>query len=214
MIRVLVSAQPRLFREALAELLGREDDLAVVGAVAGGGDALAAVRTLEPDVVVIDLDHGGSVEPVRELAGARHSKLIGLVASNNDQDVIAYAEAGLAGFLNHEDSSTDLAETIRSAARGEFQCSPRTAGTLLRHVAELASKSNGYAQHALLTGREREVMLLLDEGLSNKQIAERLHIELATVKHHVHHILEKLEAKRRSQAVARARRAGLFDPGV
>ena len=214
MIRVLVSAHVRLYREALAELLGREDDFAVVGAVGGGSDTLAAVRTLEPDVVVVDLDHGAGAEPIRELAGAPDTKLIGLIASDEDEDVIAYAEAGLAGFVNPDDSATDLAETIRAAARDEFECSPRTAGTLLRHVAELASgRGNGGAQQAPLTGREQEVILLLDEGLSNKQIADRLHIELATVKHHVHHILEKLEAKRRSEAVARARHAGLLENG-
>src|SRR5262249_33922961 len=123
---------------------------------------------------------------------------------------------GLSGFADHEDSASDLAQTIRAAARGEFRCSARTAGTLLRHVAELAARrENGPPAHAaLLTDREREVILLLDEGLSNKQIATRLNIEVATVKHHVHHILEKLEASRRSQAVALARRAGMLEPGL
>jgi DNA-binding NarL/FixJ family response regulator len=84
---------------------------------------------------------------------------------------------------------------------------------LLRHVSQLAARgSTGQAHLAPLTERERDVIRLLDEGLSNKQIAAQLHIELATVKHHVHHILEKLEAKRRSQAVANARRAGLLEP--
>ncbi|MGN6429527.1 MAG: LuxR C-terminal-related transcriptional regulator [Gaiellaceae bacterium] len=212
MIRVLLSSQVRLYREALAESLSREDDLVVVGVVGGRGDTLVALRELLPEIVVIDLDHGGQIDGIRELANVGESKLIGLVATHEERDVVAYAEAGLAGFVDYDDSARALIETIRAAARGEFECSPSTAGALLRHVARLAAgRPTGSPQRPSLTEREIEVVLLLDEGLSNKQIAARLHIEVATVKHHVHHILEKLDAKRRSQAVAYARRAGLLE---
>ena len=193
MIRVLISAQIRLFREALAEILGREEDLEVVGAVADRSETLEAIEGLGPDVVVLDVDHVQSGETIRELARSSDARIVGVLALDDEQDVIAHTEAGLCGFVTHEDSHDDLIETIRSAARGEFHCSPKTAGSLLRHIAEVASERSDDGPASRLTAREREVMRLLEQGLSNKQIAARLHIQLATVKHHVHHILEKLE---------------------
>jgi two-component system nitrate/nitrite response regulator NarL len=211
-IKVLISAPVRLYRDALAELLTRQDDIVVVGAVGGQNRTLAALQEVEPDIVLLDLEHDASVETIRELAAFVQTKVVGVAASNDEEAMVAYAEAGVAGFVNHEDDASDLAEAIHCAARGEFRCSPRTAGTLLRHIARLAADSpNGSASTRPLTGRERDVMLLLEEGLSNKQIAASLQIELPTVKHHVHHILEKLEVSRRSEAVARARRAGLLE---
>jgi DNA-binding NarL/FixJ family response regulator len=103
--------------------------------------------------------------------------------------------------------------TILSAARGELVCSPKLAGTLLRRVSKLASERSEHGE-ARLTLRELEVARLLDVGLSNKQISARLGVELPTVKHHVHHILEKLGVQRRSAAVARLREQGVLPPSV
>ena len=214
MIRVLISAQIRLFREALAEVLAREQDIEVVGVVAGRNETLEAIEGLGPDVVVLDVDHVPGGETIRELARSTDAGIVGVLALEDEQDVIAHAEAGLCGFVTHEDSYDDLIETIHSAARGDFHCSPKTAGSLLRHIAAVAAERSNGAPASRLTAREREVVHLLEQGLSNKQIAARLHIQLATVKHHVHHILEKLEVSRRSEAVARARRAGLLPTSV
>ncbi len=216
-IRVLVGGSVRLYREGIAELLRRFDDIEVVSYSSDGSDrhepTVAAAIEIAPDVVLLDPGPDAGATAIRELADALPgAKVIVLASPDTDQHVIAYAEAGMSGFVNHEDSAEDLVEAIRSVARGELRCSPRTAGALLRRVAALAAtRAPGVAP--LLTRREHEVLTLMAEGLSNKLMAARLHIELATVKHHVHHILEKLEASRRGEAVAHARRLGLLpDP--
>jgi two-component system nitrate/nitrite response regulator NarL len=107
--------------------------------------------------------------------------------------------------VTQDASLDDLAGTIRGVLRGELRCPPRIAATLFKRVAALAAPGRP-ALATVLTAREREVLAVLDEGLSNKQIAARLCIEIATVKNHVHHILEKLQVASRSEATAYARR--------
>jgi two-component system nitrate/nitrite response regulator NarL len=211
-IRVLVGGTMRLYREGIAELLGRFEDIEIVDSAGGHAQTVTAAIELEPDVALLDPGLIGGASAIRDLTGARPAtKVIVLASSDADQDVIEYAEAGMSGLVNYEDSAEDLAEAIRSVARGELRCSPRTAAALLRRVTALAAVRAADSDPPL-TRREHEVLELIAEGLSNKQMAGRLHIELATVKHHVHHILEKLEASRRGEAVALARRRGLL-PG-
>jgi two-component system, NarL family, nitrate/nitrite response regulator NarL len=213
-IRVLVGGTMRLYREGIAELLGRFEDIEVVDSAGAHAQTVTAAIELEPDVALLDPDLLGGAAAIRDLTGALPAtKVIVLASSDADQDVIEYAEAGMSGLVNHQDSAEDLAEAIRSVARGELRCSPRTAAALLRRVTALAAHRDPTGSDPPLTPREREVLELMAEGLSNKQMARRLHIELPTVKHHVHHILEKLEASRRGEAVAQARRRGfLRDP--
>ena len=117
------------------------------------------------------------------------------------------AEAGAAGYLLRSDPLVELVAVIGSVARGETRCSPRVAAALLRRVATLSHERRHQAEPTRLTAREREVLQLVDDGLSNKQIARRLSIELRTVKNHVHHILEKFQVHRRAEAAARFRMA-------
>jgi DNA-binding NarL/FixJ family response regulator len=124
--------------------------------------------------------------------------------------MIACAEAGVSGLLTANASLTDLVASIHGAGEGELHCSPKLAGALLRRVTALASGRPLNGAASALTTRELEVVRLIDRGLSNKQIALELEIELSTVKHHVHHILEKLEVARRGEAVARLRQQGLL----
>ena len=213
-IGVVIGGWVRLHRDALADALGRTDDMRVLAAGGTGDELRSAVERLQPDVVVVDLDNRGGLDGVGELVSGG-ATVVGVLSSGEDEELVALAELGLAGFVQHDDSAEDLTEVVRAAARGEVRCSPRTAAVLVRHIAKLAAeRDNG--QHggaSLLTRREREVVALMDAGLSNKQIGAELHIELPTVKHHVHHILEKLEASRRSEAVARARATGLLETG-
>jgi len=211
MIRVLISAEVRLYRDGLAEILAGESDIEVVGSAGGLGDTLAALQEFEPDVILLDPGGKDGLEVIHELANAEFgTTVIVLAASNEESELIAYAEMGVSGFVNHEDSAVDLIETVRSVACGELRCSPRAAGALLRRVAMLAAERSPAASSSRLTERELEVLELIEEGLSNKEIGARLYIEVPTVKHHVHHILEKLEVSRRSEAVACARRGGLL----
>jgi two-component system, NarL family, nitrate/nitrite response regulator NarL len=202
-IRTLIVTRMRLLRDGLAEILDRSDRIAIVGTAHDADSGLGQVRSLRPDVALLDLTGEHSVCMVRawldELPG------LNVVAVTRDDDeaaLIACAEAGVAGYVTCESSLVDLEEAIEHAARAELLCSPRIAAALMRRVGALAARRTADIPASRLTARELEVLELIDTGLSNKQIAGRLRIELATVKNHVHNILEKLCVSRRSEAAA------------
>jgi two-component system nitrate/nitrite response regulator NarL len=210
-VRVFIAAHIRLYREALVELLAPEAELEIVGASGDRHEVLALVSELQPDVVVLDPAASESIDMIRELADpVARVRVVALASSETEPDVIAYAEAGVSGFVTREESLADLVATILRAAAGDLVVSPQIAGTLLRRVTLLAAERPWRSPADSLTARELQVALLLDEGLSNQQIARRLQLELSTVKHHVHHILRKLGVARRSEAVAHLRQRGLL----
>jgi two-component system, NarL family, nitrate/nitrite response regulator NarL len=205
-VRVFVAAHVRLYREALVDVLAGETELEIVGSC-GARAILARVAEVEPDVVLLDPAAAESLELIRELADrAVGMKIVALASSEDEHDMLACAEAGVSGFVTREESVADLVATIQRVQKGELACSPKVAGALLRRVTVLAANRPAEGSEHSLTAREREVAALLDEGLSNKQIAARLHVEVPTVKHHVHHILHKLGVASRTEAVARLRR--------
>jgi two-component system nitrate/nitrite response regulator NarL len=206
--RVFIASPVRLYREGLAELLRREEGMAIVGLAGESEATVAAVRALGPDIVLLDPGLPEAMEVVRELTGPTAVKVVALACPETEQAVVACAEAGVSGFVARDHSLADLLAAIRSPARGESLVSPRTAATLIRRVKALAAECAPSAPEARFTPREVEVFQLIEEGLSNKQIAHRLSIELPTVKQHVHHILEKLKVGRRGEAVARLRHRG------
>lgn len=211
-VRVLVVAHVRLYREALASVLAGAGPVEPAGVAGSPDEVVAAVAALAPDVVLLDPSAPGSLELIRELAGPQREQRVRVVVVASPEpaeELVAYAEAGAAGFVMREDSADELVATIVRAARGDLVVSPQAAGALLRRLALLAAERAAGGPGVPLTPREAEVARLLDEGLSNKQIAARLQLELPTVKHHVHHILHKVGAASRSEAVARLRRAGL-----
>jgi DNA-binding NarL/FixJ family response regulator len=132
-------------------------------------------------------------------------KVIAFAVSEIEDDLIACIEAGIAGFVTRDASIDDLAQSIMNALRDEVICPPRIAGLLFKRVAALSEAGTPNVQ--MLTRREREIAELLNEGLSNKEIARNLRIGSATVKNHVHNILEKLHVRRRGEAAARLRGA-------
>lgn len=204
MTAVLVFARVRLYRDGLAEVFEAEPGMRVVGTAAELGDALAKIATLDPDVLVIDASFPNSLSAVRAIASAQPRPAIVAVAIPDvPEGVIAFAEVGATGYVTRDASAADLVNAVQHAANGEILCPPRIVGTLFRRLALLASERVPAPPLQRLTRREREVALLLGEGLSNREIANRLRIEVATVKHHVHNILEKLEVSRRSEAAAR-----------
>jgi DNA-binding NarL/FixJ family response regulator len=210
-VRVLIATDVRLYRESLADILARDDGIDVVGATGDRGEMLGLIAELEPDVLLLDPAVPGSMDAVPQLANASaRVKVVALAVSEAEPEVIRCAEAGVAGFVTPNDSLTDLIATIQSAARGDLLCSPQIAGTLLRRVTALAAGRSPSGSEARLTARELQVVQLIDEGLSNKQIALRLCIEVPTVKHHVHHIFEKLGVARRGEAASRLRHSGLI----
>lgn len=207
-VRVVVVSAVRLYREGLVRLLEQCSDLEVVGAAATLDDVSDGCAS-DPCLVLLDMT---SVD-LRDLRtrlnpgiGGRGLKLVALGVPATDEDIIACAEAGVAGYVSRDGSLTELVGTIKGAIRGEFQCPARITGTLVRRMAALArdAESHGPPTTAL-TRREFQVVELIDRGLSNKQIARELGIELSTTKNHVHNLLEKLEVRSRREAAARVR---------
>jgi two-component system, NarL family, nitrate/nitrite response regulator NarL len=205
-VRVLVVAGVRLYREGLAANLGAREELSVVGSAASGDTARELVASLKPDVIVLDMGLSAALNVVRAIRGdAPTVKIIAFAVEDLDFEVIACAEAGVSGYVPCEASIDDLVEAIKNLTRGEVYCPPRVAASLFQHVASLASVVRHPSGNRSLTRREREVVALIDAGLSNKEIALRLHIEVSTVKNHVHNLLEKVQATSRTQAAARLR---------
>ena len=208
----------RLYREGLARTLSGDSRFRVVGtaatyeegthALAGAGAGSGA--STRPDVVLIDAGGGAGIAGARQLRAALPDvPLVALAIEDNDNDVVAWAEAGVSGLVTPNTALDGLTATLESVARGGARCSPRATAALFRRVAGLAGQylraAAGSEPPARLTPREREVIALIDRGLSNKQIASQMQIELATVKNHVHAILEKLHVERRGEAAAVAR---------
>lgn len=206
MITVLIVADIRLYREGLAQVLERQEQFHVAGTAADAEGALARLRASCPQVVLVDMAMAESLATVRAITDlAPDVKVLALSVAETEGDVFACAEAGIAGYVPRHGSLTDLVAALDSVARGEALFSPRMAASLLRRVAALAAQQPDGSLQFHLTPREREILRLLDEGLANKEIALRLGIEVATVKNHVHNILEKLQVHRRGEAAARMR---------
>lgn len=202
MIRLLIVAEARFYRDGLAGALERED-VEIVGAVASADEALACAHELAPTVALVDLGAPGAVALAQAMrVAAAETKVIALAVREVEEEVVMLAEAGVAGYVTREQSLDELVAAVRSVAAGETLCSPWLAATLLRRVAELARDRAPAPVSGRLTAREREIVALLGDGLSNKEIAARLRIELPTVKNHVHNILEKLNVRRRAEAAA------------
>lgn len=213
MIRILVVANIRLFRDGLAEALARRAAMQVVGTAASGEDALRRLAELGPSVVLMDQAVPQCLSAIREIIAQDPAvKVIALGEPEGEQGVLAFAAAGVAGYVARDGSLDDLAATLESVHRGEFLCSPQVAATLLKRVASWAAAHRESPVRGRLTVRESEIVRLIDDGLSNKEIAARLGIEVATVKNHVHNLLEKLQVHRRADAVDRVREPDLRRP--
>jgi two-component system nitrate/nitrite response regulator NarL len=203
---VFIISEVRLYREGLARLLRRDQRLDVVG---GSGDVAEALERLAdlpepPEAVLLDVPAPAGLEALQRLdAAVPKARILVLNLSDTDeQGVIAWAEAGVSGLLARDVDVDEVAQAVETTARGGTVCSPPLAALLLKRMARSAEDRTVTSP---LTSREREIAKLLEQGLSNKEIAARLEIELATVKNHVHSILTKLKASRRGQAAAMLR---------
>jgi DNA-binding NarL/FixJ family response regulator len=217
MTRVLILSEVGVYREALAKSVPRDGDgrVEVVAVAADLEEALAALEEVGPEIALVDMPTPAGANAVRTLvAAAPEIEVVALAVPEVERDVIAFAEAGAAGYVAREGSMDDLVAVVASVARGECLLSPEIAAKVFRRVGTLARERQLDPIEGRLTARELDVLHLIEEGLSNKEIATALSIELPTVKNHVHSVLEKLNVRRRTAAAARARRLGLLRDGV
>jgi two-component system, NarL family, nitrate/nitrite response regulator NarL len=190
----------------LAESLRRYEQLEVVGVFGDGGDTLSRLSELRPRVILLDAGFPESrvflQAIVREIP---LSSTVALALADRESEIVEWAEAGAWSYVTRDASIAELVDVVQSAVRGEVRCSAKIAGSLFHRVSSLASEAGVTPAHAHLTSREREIVALINEDLSNKEIAARLFVEVSTVKNHVHNILEKLDVGRREEAAARIR---------
>jgi DNA-binding NarL/FixJ family response regulator len=218
-VRVLLVDDQALFREALATLLDVRTDIAVVGEAGNGDEALRAAAELRPDVVLMDLRM-----PVLDgIAATRRMRIeqpavrvIALTTFDEDDEVFAALRAGAVGYLLKDVSSARLVEAILAAARGESVLQPSVAAKVVARFAQLPVDSAPQPQPqplvVPLSERELDVIRLLADGRSNREIAATLFLAAGTVKNHVTNVLAKLGARDRTQAALRARELGLLQP--
>ena len=192
----------RLYSEGLAALLSADGSIRVVGAAAVGEGARETILATRPDILIVDAMTLHRSDFIRRLIADLPGLLVIVCGVSDEADeVIACAQEGAAGYIHRDASSEELLHTIKSVHRGELPCSPRVASQLFRHMASVAKVGSVNSQPTP-TYRERQVIALIERGMSNKEIAVALGIELTTVKNHVHHILAKLDVRRRSGVTA------------
>jgi len=202
-IEVAIVGDVRLYCEGLARVLNDQEGISVTGLISNPSVALERVIELSPDLALLDTAMPYALTFVRDVRDAAPNiKVVVLGLSETKAEICRCAEAGVSGFVLREASLATLLRTLRLAIRGELSCSPRAAGFLLHQLSSVANKDAEIDLIACLTSRQLAVLEQLGAGKSNKEIAQSLGIELATVKNHVHQILEKLQVQRRGEAAA------------
>jgi DNA-binding NarL/FixJ family response regulator len=215
-VRVLLVDDQGLFREALATLLGVRAEVAVVGEAANGDEALRIAAELRPDVVLMDLRMpvlDGIAATRRMRVEQPDVRVIALTTFDDEEEVFAALRAGAVGYLLKDVSSARLVEAILAAARNESVLEPSVAAKVVARFARLPADEPRPRPQPLvvpLSDRELEVMRLLAEGRTNREIAAALYLAEGTVKNHVTNVLAKLGARDRTQAALRARALGLL----
>jgi DNA-binding NarL/FixJ family response regulator len=208
-IRTLIVIDVRLYREGLAATLGSHENLHVAGTAGSRADAFSAVDESKPDVVIVDVALAEALDLMRELrAQTPTTRIVAFAVDEDISAILDCAEAGAAGFVTANASIDELVSAIERTIAGELLCSPRMAAELLRRAADRSDRRVAASTSpGLLTSRENEVLAFVREGLSNKEIASAMSIAEATVKNHVHHLLEKLQVPTRGHAAAHALQA-------
>lgn len=211
--RVVIFSEDRLFRDGLVKLLAEcesaESQISLAGVSDRWEEIIALKEKASIDVALLDykLFNRDDLPPLSTLSsGACPVKAIWIGVPDHERDIIPCLESGAAGYIPTDASVDDLVHIVTAVANGNAWCSDRFAAFLFSRIRDFSNEKwpNG-REDALLTAREFEVIELLAEGLSNKEIAGRLNIETQTVKNHVHHLLEKLSVHKRMDAVAYAR---------
>ncbi|MDP9067371.1 MAG: response regulator transcription factor [Actinomycetota bacterium] len=218
MIRILLADDQVLVRAGFKALLESEGDIEVVGEAGDGADAVGLTKRLVPDVVLMDIRMPGmdGLEATKRIASAERLdqvRIVILTTFEMDEYVFEALRNGASGFLVKDTEPADLIRAVRAVVAGDALLSPSVTARLIAEFASRAKDPGPARQLEVLTAREREVLSLVGEGLSNDEIAERLVLSPATVKTHVSRAMIKLHARDRAQLVVLAYESGLVRPG-
>lgn len=218
MIRVLLADDQALVRAGFAALLDAQDDIQVVGEASDGGLAVQLARELNPDVVLMDIRMPGldGLDATRQIAVDNRLgsvRVVILTTFELDEYVFEAVRAGASGFLVKHTEPVELVRAVRVVASGDALLSPSVTRRLISEFASRAKAPPPADSLDVLTERERELVGLVGEGLSNDQIARRLVLSPATVKTHINRSMMKLGARDRAHLVVFAYEAGLVRPG-
>ena len=215
MISVALIEDNRLVREGIAALLNQLPDVKVVAGASGGDTAL--LRTVHPQVILLDLGlrNGDSLRVAAKVKKEfPEANVIVMDLLPVHEDIVEFVNAGVSGFMMKDATLDDLANTIRSVAKGAHVLPPQMTGTLFSQIArDAVARGRPEALDSVrMTPRERDVINLIADGFGNKEIAGRLHIATHTVKSHVRNIMEKLMLNTRLQIAAYAHKDGSRTP--
>lgn len=210
-IRLIIADDHRFFRDGVRGVLQAVGGFEVVGEAANGEEAVEQAAALQPDVILMDLQMPGvnGIEATRRILRASPRTGVIVVTMFEDTDsVLAAMRAGARGYILKDADEEELIRSIRAVYHGEALFGPAVAQRLLNYLVDVTPRALP-ATFPELTDREREVLALIAQGLSNQEIADRLTTSLKTARNHVSNILNKLQVADRSSAIARARAAGL-----
>lgn len=202
-------ADSALYAEALCYLLDAAPWVNRATAHVGLAD-LELQPLWRPDVALVAGPAGLHDRWIRTVVDVLNCRVIAFGVTGSEDEIIRCAEAGASGYFSRDQRAVELHNVITAVMRDEVLCSPRTAGALMRRVSALADQGAATSRLDRLTEREREVLVLVGQGRTNKGIADALTIDLCTAKNHVHNILEKLQVARRGEAAALAGAAGML----
>ena len=195
--KILLIEDNRILRDGIKTIINAEADLRVVADSSGNHDTLLQARNIKPQVMLIDLGlrNENGLQIVKIMSTELPSvKIIGMGLIPTQLDIVEFVEAGAAGFILKDATIEEVLGTIRAVARGVKILPPLLTESLFSHVVDHAlRKGRGNLSDAVrMTKREREIVVLIAEGMSNKEIAEHINLSIYTVKSHIHNILEKL----------------------
>lgn len=219
-IRILLVEDNRLLREGIAAILKEQSDMHVVATVGNGENILQLMEDVNPDIVLIDLGlRNQSSLQIVKLSKKKYpsAKLIVMDLIPLQEDVLEFVKAGVSGFLLKDAKVSDFYTTIRLVFKGEQVLPPKLTGSLFAQIVEnamLSSKPSEIANSVKMTKRERQVIELIADGCTNKEIAQKLHLSPSTIKSHVHNILEKLALHTRVQIANHAHFSNAYKTAI